>query len=96
MAFRLKSALVTVAQSGEKVPGPAVRTKMVIIHPSEGNGADVYIGGSEVEGGIYVSLLLPPLVIAAPDGGELDLSQFYVDATQSGDSVIFVYLDYVS
>lgn len=80
---------VTTAGTAERLSASTLKVGTVLIVPLRTNTGRVYIGTAS---GALAQHITIPLIISAPSGKYIDLTDYYVDVTVSGEGVAYLAL----
>lgn len=80
---------VTTAGTAERMTASTLKVGSVLIFPLRTNTGRVYIGTLS---GALAQHITVPLVISAPAGKYLDLTDYYIDVTVNGEGVAYLAL----
>lgn len=80
---------VTTAGSAERLTASTTKVGTVLIMPLRSNTGRVYVGTAS---GSLAQHFTLPLIISAPSGKYLDLTDYYIDVTVNGEGVAYLAL----
>ena len=93
-----KQAIVNVSSAGTRVALAASETpfKLALIQAKPGNGGVIYVGSNAVSSAAYGASLSPTSIYSIGMGSSdndarFDLSQIYIDTSNSTDGVSILY-----
>jgi hypothetical protein len=99
MSLVLGSKNVATAGSAVPLSSTSLRVAQIVIQVKPTNSGYIYLGDNTVTSSNGIRLEVPVAGVVLPDaeikltgvGNNLDLSQLYINASQSGDGVNFLY-----